>query len=103
MQPAINSDVTIGEAMRYAQIRLAPARLTHAMRWLGAASRARRIALEHAKTRTAFGAPIIENQGVGTSGIRPYDGPTEVHKYAIIRRMNHVGSAAARVPGSDTV
>ena len=36
-------------------------------------------------------------------GFRLYDGPTEVHKYAIIRRMNHVGSAAARVPGSDTV
>jgi acyl-CoA dehydrogenase len=166
----------VGEAMRYAQMRLAPARLTHAMRWLGAASRAQHIALEHAKTRTAFGAPIIDHQGVGfmladneialtqcrlaiwytawvldqghkgrhessiskafvseelfkvvdrciqvlggigvtdetpiemifrdIRGFRLYDGPTEVHKYAIIRRMNHVGSSAARVPGSDTV
>jgi acyl-CoA dehydrogenase len=174
--PAANVLGEVGEAMRYAQMRLAPARLTHAMRWLGAASRAQHIALEHAKTRTAFGSPIIDHQGVGfmladneialtqcrlaiwhtawvldqglkgrhessiskafvseelfkvvdrciqvmggigvtdetpiemifrdIRGFRLYDGPTEVHKYAIIRRMNHVGSAAARVPGSDTV
>jgi acyl-CoA dehydrogenase len=174
--PVANVLGEVGEAMRYAQMRLAPARLTHAMRWLGAASRAQHIALEHAKTRTAFGAPIIDHQGVGfmladneialtqcrlaiwhtawvldqghkgrhessiskafvseelfkvvdrciqvlggigvtdetpiemifrdIRGFRLYDGPTEVHKYAIIRRMNHVGSSAARVPGSDTV
>lgn len=51
--------------MRYAQLRLAPARLTHCMRWLGAASRAHAIALEHARTRTAFGKTIGEHQGVG--------------------------------------
>ena len=34
----------VGEALRYAQLRLAPARLTHCMRWLGAASRAQSIA-----------------------------------------------------------
>jgi acyl-CoA dehydrogenase len=174
--PVANVLGEVGEAMRYAQMRLAPARLTHAMRWLGAASRAQHIALEHAKTRKAFGVPIIDHQGVGfmladneialtqcrlaiwhtawvldqgrkgrhessiskafvseelfkvvdrciqvmggigvtdetpiemifrdIRGFRLYDGPTEVHKYAIIRRMKHVGSAAARVPGSDRV
>jgi acyl-CoA dehydrogenase len=35
------------------------------MRWLGAATRAHTIALEHARTRTAFGRPIGEHQGVG--------------------------------------
>ena len=30
----------IGKGFRYAQVRLAPARLTHCMRWLGAARRA---------------------------------------------------------------
>ena len=55
----------VGSAFRYAQLRLAPARLTHCMRWLGAASRAQGIAIEHAKTRTAFGRPIGEHQGVG--------------------------------------
>lgn len=53
-----------GQAFRYAQLRLAPARLTHCMRWLGAAERAQSIAIEHAKTRTAFGKPIGEHQGV---------------------------------------
>lgn len=55
----------IGQAFRYAQLRLAPARLTHCMRWLGAASRAQSIAIEHARTRTAFGKPLGEHQGVG--------------------------------------
>ncbi len=54
-----------GQAFRYAQLRLAPARLTHCMRWLGAASRAHAIATEHARTRTAFGKPIGQHQGVG--------------------------------------
>ncbi|MFI6870608.1 acyl-CoA dehydrogenase family protein [Nocardia sp. NPDC050406] len=53
-----------GQALRYAQLRLAPARLTHCMRWLGAAERAQSIAIDYAKTRTAFGKPIGEHQGV---------------------------------------
>ena len=55
----------VGDAFRYAQLRLAPARLTHCMRWLGAASRAQSIAIEHARTRTAFGKPLGDHQGVG--------------------------------------
>lgn len=54
----------VGSALRYAQLRLAPARLTHCMRWLGAAERAQSIAVGHALTRTAFGKPIGEHQGV---------------------------------------
>jgi hypothetical protein len=54
----------VGNALRYAQMRLAPARLTHCMRWLGAAARAQHIALEHAKVRTAFGKALAEHQGV---------------------------------------
>lgn len=53
-----------GDAFRYAQMRLAPARMTHCMRWLGAAARAHQIAIDHAKTRTAFGKALIEHQGV---------------------------------------
>jgi acyl-CoA dehydrogenase len=55
----------VGQALRYAQLRLTPARLTHCMRWLGAASRAHSIAIEHARTRTGFGRPLGEHQGVG--------------------------------------
>ncbi|GAY14035.1 acyl-CoA dehydrogenase family protein [Mycobacterium sp. shizuoka-1] len=55
----------VGQALRYAQLRLTPARLTHCMRWLGAAMRAQSIAIEHARTRTGFGKPLGEHQGVG--------------------------------------
>lgn len=54
-----------GEGFRYAQARLAPARLTHCMRWLGACIRANEIATGYANRRTAFGKPLIEHEGVG--------------------------------------
>ncbi|MBI5104124.1 MAG: acyl-CoA dehydrogenase family protein [Solirubrobacterales bacterium] len=49
-----------GEGFRYAQVRLAPARLTHCMRWLGIARRAHDIALDRAQEREAFGARLGE-------------------------------------------
>jgi acyl-CoA dehydrogenase len=55
----------IGQGFRYAQVRLAPARLKHCMRWLGAARRAHDIAVAYARTRRAFGKPIGEHEGVG--------------------------------------
>ncbi len=163
----------VGEAFRYAQMRLAPARMTHCMRWLGAASRAQSIAIDHARTRTAFGKPLGEHQGVsfllaeneidlkvarlliwetawrmdrgekarhessiakaevserlfrvadrcvqvlggiGTTdetvvemiyrdmrGFRLYDGPTEVHKYAIGRQLMRAGSDFTATPAA---
>ena len=53
-----------GKGFRYAQVRLAPARLTHCMRWLGAARRCHDIAVEYARNRHAFGKPISEHEGV---------------------------------------
>jgi acyl-CoA dehydrogenase len=50
-----------GQGFRYAQVRLAPARLTHCMRWLGAARRAHEIALARSVTRSVFGAPLAEH------------------------------------------
>lgn len=50
----------VHEGFRYAQVRLAPARLTHCMRWLGLARRAQEIALEHASTRHVFGRALAE-------------------------------------------
>jgi acyl-CoA dehydrogenase len=50
----------VGEGYRYAQVRLAPARLTHCMRWLGLARRAHDIALDRANEREAFGAKLGE-------------------------------------------
>ncbi len=54
-----------GQGFRYAQIRLAPARLTHCMRWLGAARRAQDIALSYATKREAFGKTLASHEGVG--------------------------------------
>ena len=54
-----------GEGYRYAQVRLAPARLTHCMRWLGAAKRAHDIACAYAVRREAFGKALAEHEGVG--------------------------------------
>ncbi|MBB4660654.1 acyl-CoA dehydrogenase family protein [Conexibacter arvalis] len=48
----------VGEGYRYAQVRLAPARLTHCMRWLGIARRALDTALDRAAEREAFGARL---------------------------------------------
>ena len=55
----------VAEGFRYAQVRLAPARLTHCMRWLGAARRAQDIAVAYAARREAFGKPIAQHEGVG--------------------------------------
>jgi len=54
----------VGKGFRYAQVRLAPARLTHCMRWLGAAQRCHDVAVEYAKTREAFGQKLGEHEGV---------------------------------------
>ena len=166
--PSIDVLGEVGKGFRYAQIRLAPARLTHCMRWLGAAARAQHIALEHARVRTAFGKALVEHQGVNfmladneiamhqcrlairhvawmldndtrarhessivkafvseelfkvadrcvqilggigvtgetvvemifrdMRGFRLYDGPTEVHKYAIATQLLRTGTAFA--------
>ncbi len=54
-----------GEGFKYAQVRLSPARLSHCMRWHGAASRAHEIATAYACRRKAFGKLLIDHEGVG--------------------------------------
>ncbi|HEX3611646.1 MAG TPA: acyl-CoA dehydrogenase family protein [Sporichthyaceae bacterium] len=59
----VGDDAVLGEAGRgfaYAQVRLAPARLTHCMRWLGAARRAHGIALQRAVKRELFGSALSD-------------------------------------------
>jgi acyl-CoA dehydrogenase len=55
----------VGQGFRNAQVRLAPARLTHCMRWLGAARRCHDEAVAYARERQAFGKTIGEHEGVG--------------------------------------
>lgn len=54
----------MGKGFQYAQVRLAPARLTHCMRWLGSAVRAHDIATEYARHRQSFGKRLGDHQGV---------------------------------------
>jgi acyl-CoA dehydrogenase len=54
----------LGAGFSLMQQRLGPARLTHCMRWLGAARRALDIALPYAQKRKAFGKTLAEHQGV---------------------------------------
>jgi len=63
--PAADVLGEIGRGFRYAQVRLAPARLTHCMRWLGQARRAHDVAVDYARRREAFGKPLVEHEGVG--------------------------------------
>jgi acyl-CoA dehydrogenase len=55
----------VDEGFKYAQIRLSPARLSHCMRWHGAATRAQEIATAYVCKRQAFGRLLIDHEGVG--------------------------------------
>jgi acyl-CoA dehydrogenase len=59
----VGDDAVLGEVdlgFRYAQVRLGPARLTHCMRWLGAARRAHETAVAYASQRPMFGANLSD-------------------------------------------
>ncbi|GAB6984165.1 acyl-CoA dehydrogenase family protein [Nocardioides pyridinolyticus] len=48
----------VDEGFDYAQVRLGPARMTHVMRWTGAAVRAHEVAVRYAAERSAFGSRL---------------------------------------------
>lgn len=50
----------VDEGFTYAQVRLGPARMTHVMRWSGAAYRAHEAAVTYAAKRTAFGSKLAD-------------------------------------------
>jgi len=57
----VPEQAVLGEVDRgfeYAQVRLAPARLTHCMRWLGIARHAQEIAVQRANERELFGSRL---------------------------------------------
>ncbi|HEX8099459.1 MAG TPA: acyl-CoA dehydrogenase family protein, partial [Actinomycetota bacterium] len=53
-----------GEGLKLSQARLGPARLAHAMRWIGVAQRALDIATERSLSRQAFGKELIRHEAV---------------------------------------
>jgi len=59
----VPEDAVLGEVdqgFAAAQVRLGPARMTHCMRWLGIARRARDIAVAHVAAREGFGSRLAE-------------------------------------------
>ena len=63
----VPADAVLGEAglgYRYAQVRLAPARLTHCMRWLGLARRALDIALDRRRASARRSAHRARGAGM---------------------------------------
>ncbi|HKY90077.1 MAG TPA: acyl-CoA dehydrogenase family protein, partial [Nevskiaceae bacterium] len=63
--PATDVLGELGRGFQYAQVRLAPARLTHCMRWLGQARRAHDVATDYARRRQSFGKRLGDHEGVG--------------------------------------
>jgi acyl-CoA dehydrogenase len=53
-----------GEGFVLSQVRLGPARLAHAMRWIGVAQRALDIATQRAVSREAFGKQLVRHEAV---------------------------------------
>ncbi|MEO1909546.1 MAG: acyl-CoA dehydrogenase family protein [Paracoccus sp. (in: a-proteobacteria)] len=65
--PVENVILAEGKGMRVTQTRLAPARLTHCMRWLGLAKRCMQIAQDYAETREGFGIRLADRETVQVS------------------------------------
>ena len=62
-QVFVPDDAVLGDVDRgfpNAQVRLGPARMTHVMRWLGAARRAHEVALDYVTEREAFGSRLAD-------------------------------------------
>jgi acyl-CoA dehydrogenase len=62
--PDENRLMEVGDGLKLTQIRLGPARLTHCMRWLGLAKRSLEIASAYVSSRTSFGMPLADREGV---------------------------------------
>ena len=62
--PEKNRLLAEGDGLKFTQLRLGPARLTHCMRWLGLAKRCLEIAQAHVGERKAFGAKLADRESV---------------------------------------
>ncbi|MFE0440091.1 acyl-CoA dehydrogenase family protein [Streptomyces nigra] len=71
----------VDEGFRYAQVRLGPARMTHVMRWTGAAQRAHEVAIRHVASRRAFDGRLAD---LGTCVRRPRRSDASDARWALI-------------------
>ncbi|MDX3670741.1 acyl-CoA dehydrogenase family protein [Streptomyces europaeiscabiei] len=86
----------VGQGFAGAQVRLGPARMTHCMRWLGAARRAQDVALERAGSRMAFGS-VLGDLGMVQQMLADSEIDIEASRALILRTAWELdtGSAAA--------
>jgi acyl-CoA dehydrogenase len=59
-----NRLMNVGDGLKYTQIRLGPARLTHCMRWLGLARRSLAIAADYVEQRSGHGVKLADRESV---------------------------------------
>jgi acyl-CoA dehydrogenase len=88
-------DCEAGRGFQHAQVRLAPARLTHCMRWLGVAQRALDIATDHVQQRSAFGARLTEH---GPSYVWWTGGSSSAGVWALRRTCRWRSLASLQMP-----
>ncbi len=62
--PDENRVMNVGDGLKFVQIRLGTARLTHCMRWLGLARRAMDIAADYVGTRMTHGGRLADKESV---------------------------------------
>jgi acyl-CoA dehydrogenase len=62
--PDENRVMNVGDGLKFVQIRLGTARLTHCMRWLGLARRAMDIAADYVGSRMTHGGILAEKESV---------------------------------------
>ena len=77
----------VDEGFRYAQVRLGPARMTHVMRWTGAARRAHEVAVRHVAARRGIRGPTRRPGHDAAADRRQRDRPGR-----------HAGPAATGLP-----
>jgi acyl-CoA dehydrogenase len=62
--PDSNRVMNVGDGLKFTQIRLGPARLTHCMRWLGLARRSMAIAADYVQDRMSHGQKLADRESV---------------------------------------
>jgi acyl-CoA dehydrogenase len=97
--PAANLLGEEGGGFRMAQERLGPGRIHHAMRLIGMAERALELLIDRARSRSAFGGPIVD-QGVIREWIADARIRIEQTRLLVLKTawlMDTVGNRGARV------
>ncbi|KDN77307.1 acyl-CoA dehydrogenase [Streptomyces olindensis] len=87
----------VDQGFEGAQVRLGPARLTHCMRWLGAARRAQDIALERAGSRTAFGS-VLGDLGMVQQMLADSEIDLEASRALVLRTAWALDTGSAAAP-----